>query len=178
MTSSTTITAICLACWILASSIGIANAGGGHGQAAPTDTEVKWVIPGTHNHGDGTAHGHDAGVELGQGKTLRVNVGDQVTFKWDGNYPHDLMEMKDANALTDCNFDGSTPIVSPATSEANHTITITDKTYYFSCSVGSGSHCEQGQKLIVVGSVSCSAPLRSAMVVAIALLSAVFVQSM
>jgi len=176
MTSSTFITAICLACWILASSIGIANAGGGHGQAAnQKEIEVSWVIPGTHDHGDGTTHDHDAAVELGPGKTLRVNVGDQVTFKWDGDYSHDLIEMKDANALTDCNFDGNTPIVSPATREANHTITIIDKTYYFSCSVG--SHCQQGQKLIVVGSGAFSAPLRSAMVVAIALLSAVFVQS-
>mmetsp|Transcript_96530 Transcript_96530/g.170652 ORF Transcript_96530/g.170652 Transcript_96530/m.170652 type:complete len:116 (+) Transcript_96530:2-349(+) len=83
----------------------------------------------------------------GADKKMTVNVGDTVLFKWDGQWPHDLQEMTDSDALVNCTFSGSTQIHA-STNKANVPVVMSAAgTKYYSCSVT--GHCDANQKIIV-----------------------------
>ena len=85
-----------------------------------------------------------AGFNNATAQSTTKAVGQTLRFKWPYG-THNVFLMASEDAFNNCDFTGSTNL--GETSAVDYKLTSLPA--YFACSIGSGSHCDMGQKLAV-----------------------------
>merc|ERR1711957_82935 len=76
-------------------------------------------------------------------KTVALKVGDTISFSW--NIGHNVY----IHPTMNCGLDGAIFVGDTSTTEYTFTDADDGKDIFFSCDIGNGAHCQNGQSLIV-----------------------------
>merc|ERR1712166_1040582 len=80
---------------------------------------------------------------MGGPKTVALKVGDTISFSW--NIGHNVY----IHPTMNCDLDGAIFVGDTSTTEYTFTDADDGKDIFFSCDIGNGAHCQNGQSLIV-----------------------------
>merc|ERR1712166_1336632 len=80
---------------------------------------------------------------MGGPKTVALKVGDTISFSW--NIGHNVY----IHPTMNCELDGAIFVGDTSTTEYTFTDADDGKDIFFSCDIGNGAHCQNGQSLIV-----------------------------